>query len=184
MFLLGQIQAVLVPAPPVEEVPADLVLVSGHTRPVTALLFSPDGKTLASSGGDGAVLLWDPRSGVETGRLAGHTGAVRAIAFSPDGRLLASASEDRTIRVWDAGARKLLRSLAGDAGPVTHLAFGPGGARLASAGTPCVCGTFRRANSCGCCPRGNMKSRLWHFRRTAARCGWPPSSEIWKSRAW
>ncbi|HZT31694.1 MAG TPA: WD40 repeat domain-containing protein [Bryobacteraceae bacterium] len=134
MFLLGQIQAVLVPAPPVEEVPADLVLVSGHTRPVTALLFSPDGKTLASSGGDGAVLLWDPRSGVETGRLAGHTGAVRAIAFSPDGRLLASASEDRTIRVWDAGARKLLRSLAGDAGPVTHLAFGPGGARLASAG--------------------------------------------------
>jgi WD40 repeat protein len=31
----------------------------GHQGPVTALRFSPDGKTLASGAQDGSVLLWD-----------------------------------------------------------------------------------------------------------------------------
>jgi WD40 repeat protein len=32
---------------------------TGHAGPVTALVFSPDGKTLASGSQDGTVLLWD-----------------------------------------------------------------------------------------------------------------------------
>ena len=37
----------------------DLATLSGHTNNITTLVFSPDGKTLASSSGDGTVLLWD-----------------------------------------------------------------------------------------------------------------------------
>lgn len=36
-----------------------LQTLSGHTNNITDLVFSPDGKTLASSSGDGTVLLWD-----------------------------------------------------------------------------------------------------------------------------
>ena len=37
----------------------DLGTLSGHTDNITTLVFSPDGKTLASSSSDGTVLLWD-----------------------------------------------------------------------------------------------------------------------------
>ena len=37
----------------------DLGILSGHTEPVATLVFSHDGKTLASGSADGTVLLWD-----------------------------------------------------------------------------------------------------------------------------
>ena len=36
-----------------------LGILSGHTEPVEALVFSHDGKILASGSDDGTVLLWD-----------------------------------------------------------------------------------------------------------------------------
>ena len=37
----------------------EVLLLTGHTSPVTSITFSPDGRTLASGSGDGTTLLWD-----------------------------------------------------------------------------------------------------------------------------
>ena len=72
---------------------------------VTALVISPDGRTLASASGDRTVILWDltdrngPRRLGEP--LTGHTDEVNAVAFSPDGRTLATGSRDKTVVLWD-----------------------------------------------------------------------------------
>ena len=89
----------------------DIVLWNASTRePLARLLypsivwsldFSPDGRTLVSSHGDGAILLWDAVRRERTADLGGHAGPVRAVSFSPDGNRLLSASEDRSIIVWD-----------------------------------------------------------------------------------
>src|SRR5271157_50442 len=74
---------------------------NGHTDPVYAVAWSPDGKIIATAGFDNTVRLWEAASRKEIKSLEGHTKIVLAVAFSPGGRQLASASLDNTAKIWD-----------------------------------------------------------------------------------
>jgi WD40 repeat protein len=85
----------------------------GHTAPVRAVAFSPDGQLLATVGSgdaDRVVRLWDLATGQHLRTLKGHPrNAVCAVAFSPDGQLLASGGAD--IRLWDPATGQHLHTI-------------------------------------------------------------------------
>ncbi len=67
---------------------------------VGPIVFSGDGRWLASGGDDNVVTVRDAGSGMVRAVLRGHREQLVAIAFTPDGRTLASSSTDGTLRLW------------------------------------------------------------------------------------
>ncbi|HEY2414822.1 MAG TPA: c-type cytochrome domain-containing protein [Pirellulaceae bacterium] len=113
------------------------------TDRVTALDFSPDGKTLAVGSGEpsrsGQIKLFDVTTGAE--KLAikePHSDTVNSLVFSPDGKQLASCAADRFVKLWNVADGKHVRSFEGHTHHVLGVAWRPDGRALVSSGADMV----------------------------------------------
>jgi WD40 repeat protein len=106
---------------------------SGHAGSVITVAFSPDGKTVASSGFDKTVRLWDVATGKELLKLAGPKDNVASLAFSPDGKLIAAGDAGLTVTLWSLPEGKVVRVMH-NAEPIAHVVFSPDGKLLAAGG--------------------------------------------------
>jgi WD40 repeat protein len=93
----------------------EIAALNGHSGLVHGVAFSPDGKVLASGGGEqsqqqGEIILWDVAHRRMLMSLEGHKDLVTSAAFSPDGSTLASGSFDKTVKLWSV--REILRQKA------------------------------------------------------------------------
>ncbi len=84
-----------------------LLTLRAHTRGVTCLAFSPDGKWLASGSADHTIALWDTASGKLVRRLEGHRSEVTGLTFSPDGKWLVSVGAERGIVEWSTATWRI-----------------------------------------------------------------------------
>ncbi len=126
----------------------ELRTLSGNTKEVSSVTFSPDGHFVLS-GDFETVNLWDVATGDERRTFGGpkdrwdktlkflglrsftkHTSFVYSVAFSPDGRFVLSGSGDNTkgeLKLWDVATGKELRTFSGHTGSVRSVAFSPDG---------------------------------------------------------
>ena len=110
---------------------------AGHTDWVYSVAISPDGRVIASGGGEDSdyiIRLWDAQDGTRLKTFTGHTARVSSVAFSPDGNTLVSGSWDNSIRLWDVATGKQETTLIGHTGSVKSVTFSPDGRIIASGG--------------------------------------------------
>jgi WD40 repeat protein len=98
----------------------------GFTTAVRSLVFSPDGKMLATGSEDQKIGIWDTSSGKELHELS-PVGLHMHLAFSPDGSLLIAGTENGMINIWDTSTWAQIASLTASSGELTGLAFTPDG---------------------------------------------------------
>jgi len=105
---------------------------------ITTVVFSPDGKSIAAAREDGAVLVYDARTGrlERTLRTEGATGfTFETAAFSPDGTMLATGTQAGIVQLWDpATGAQIGHPALVAAAPVASIAFDPTGETFATAG--------------------------------------------------
>jgi WD40 repeat protein len=97
-----------------------------------ALVFAPDGQTLATGSRDGSIRLWDPNSGELLRAFSSHPKGVNSLDFSPDGSLLATAGNDGMVRLLELDTGKVIAQLIGGVYAVPGVAFNRDGSILAS----------------------------------------------------
>ena len=122
------------------------IYLSSHAYPIQALVFSPDGRTLASGSRSefqpfnittGEIQLWDVDTGLPISILRTPGRNVNPIAFSSDGKTIATCGskwrEHRKIFIWDLTTYQLISIInTGSWEEVTALAFAPDNITLAS----------------------------------------------------
>ncbi|MHA1379777.1 MAG: WD40 repeat domain-containing protein [Candidatus Helarchaeota archaeon] len=94
------------------------------------LVWSPDGKNIASNTIDYKVNIWNI-DGTNIKELTGHTAYVNGLGWSPDGKIFVTASEDAKIRLWDSNEWSEIKVLSKNYESNTCLAWAPDGQKFA-----------------------------------------------------
>ncbi len=106
---------------------------------VIAVAFSPDGKLIATGGGEpsrsGELKIWN----ADTGDLVltlkdAHSDTIYSIEFSPDGQHVASCGADRFVKVFEVNGGKFVRSFEGHTHHVLGVTWRADGRMLVSSG--------------------------------------------------
>lgn len=112
--------------------PTNLVLPDPSSNHQEKVVFSLDGKRIATASKDGTVYIWDIAGGEMLATLTGHTDSLTNIAFSPDGTQVV-ASTDGAAFLWDVVGKQASVQLTEYLDNPDYVAFLPDGKLLLAA---------------------------------------------------
>ncbi|MBI3417335.1 MAG: PD40 domain-containing protein [Verrucomicrobia bacterium] len=125
-----------------DDSPAQATLAFSKAKPpiykkppvISALAFSPDGKTLAVSGYH-EVLLHSEEGTNALARLVGESPRIESLAYSADGKWLAvsggAPSQFGEIQIWSTSSNGLVKSFKISSDSLYGVSFSPDGQRIA-----------------------------------------------------
>lgn len=108
-------------------------ILSGHSKPVTDVLFLADQEHLISCSLDQTIRVWNHSSGLLVRSLTNHTKSVTVVTSRPGHTsslpMIASGGADKTVRFWQPGIGRMVR-FHRFAAPVSSAVFTSNGQRL------------------------------------------------------
>lgn len=102
-------------------IPHSIAQMTGHTRPIWALITTSDDRFLISGSWDRSIRIWDIAQQRLKRTLMGHSDIVFALALAMNDRMLISSSRDGTLRFWELPSGRQLRIIRHPGGPVWSL---------------------------------------------------------------
>ena len=127
---------------------------SGNTKSVRTLAFSPD-RSILAGGFRNAIRIWDTKTGKQQKFIMLRNRTVMTLTFSHNGNLLASGNSDKSIHLWETETWQHKVTLSGHNDSLRTLAFSPDDKTLASGSYD---GTIRFWNT----QTGKEKNRIIH----------------------
>lgn len=103
-----------------------LTVQTGHSAPISDMLYTPDGNYIITAGEDNKIIIWDVFTSKQFAALLGHRSVVTSISLHPNGKMLLSTSKDSTIRLWNLETERTEQTLKLDE-PLYSVAFHPNG---------------------------------------------------------
>ncbi len=107
-------------------------VLDGHISLVASVVFSPDGKHVATVSRDDTARLWDVESGDTLHTLEGHEASVTNVEFTSDGKRVATAGYDGVVRFWSPESGQTIQMLTEHQGEITTFGFSSDGQSFAT----------------------------------------------------
>lgn len=108
--------------------------VAVHEAQINGVDISPDGRLVASVGGDGVVAVHELATGDLVWEQQADILQPLAVSFAPDGRTLAVGGFSKSISLWDVAGGELTGTLQGHTAAVRALEYSSDGGTLYSGG--------------------------------------------------
>ena len=103
---------------------SQMAVLSGHREWVLCVIFSSDGRSLASGSEDTTVKLWDMQTGGVIKTFHGHNHGVCSVSISEDCTGVVSGSRDSTVCLWDIQTGVCLHTIKQQSA-VEYVIFSP-----------------------------------------------------------
>lgn len=124
----------------------NITLDNYHIDSIDRVVFSPDGKLIASCSGGQTICIWNRASGEKIAAFSGGKQQVRALKFDPRGRYLISSAGEN-ICLWDSKTWKKQRELPGKQGLILSLDCSENGETIVACSITGNCGIWSVTNS-------------------------------------
>lgn len=116
------------------DVRPEVVLTTGHSDQVNAMVTSPNGRFLASSGNNKVIKIWEIATTQEYRTLSGFDGRIDEIIFSMDNIHLAGLSSHGELIVWNVLTGEEIYKLKTGTSALRGLGFSKDGKKVYHAG--------------------------------------------------
>ncbi|QPC83986.1 WD40 repeat domain-containing protein [Phototrophicus methaneseepsis] len=80
---------------------SNVLVLQGVTSAVSALTFTPDGRSLISAGADGIIITWDPITGEQKNVYNSSLSDIVHVAFTDNTSVLAAISSNGDVETWN-----------------------------------------------------------------------------------
>ena len=112
------------------QVKPEVVLTTGHSDQVNAMVVSPDGRFLASAGNEKILKIWEIGTTQEYRTISGMSGRIYEMIFASDSKHIAAITDHGEVLVWNAlTGEKVYEDKNGSNG-LKGIAFSPDDSKL------------------------------------------------------